>query len=154
LIGVDASARELERAARKLKLHEPGGPPEGRVTLLHGAVTYRDKRIAGMDAAALVEVIEHLDPNRLPSLEHALFREARPATVVVTTPNAEYNALFPKMPAGALRHPDHRFEWTREQFRQWVGGIEAQFGYRAALHDIGVVHDAFGAPTQMVVFTR
>jgi 3' terminal RNA ribose 2'-O-methyltransferase Hen1 len=154
LIGVDASARELERAARKLKLHESGGPPEGRVTLLHGALTYRDKRIAGIDAAALVEVIEHLDPNRLPSLEHALFREARPATVVVTTPNAEYNALFPKMPAGAMRHPDHRFEWTREQFRQWVGGIEAQFGYRAALHDIGVVHDAFGAPTQMVVFTR
>jgi 3' terminal RNA ribose 2'-O-methyltransferase Hen1 len=154
LIGVDASARELERAARKLKLHESGGPPEGRVTLLHGALTYRDKRIAGIDAAALVEVIEHLDPNRLPSLERALFREARPATVVVTTPNAEYNALFPKMPAGAMRHPDHRFEWTREQFGEWVRGIEAAFGYRAALHDIGVVHDAFSAPTQMVVFTR
>ena len=120
LIGVDASARELERAAKRLKLHQSGGPQEGRVTLLHGALTYRDKRIAGVDAAALVEVIEHLDSERLPALQQALFREARPTTVVVTTPNAEYNALFPNLAKGALRHPDHRFEWTREQFRSWA----------------------------------
>jgi 3' terminal RNA ribose 2'-O-methyltransferase Hen1 len=154
LIGVDASARELERAARRLKLHESGGPPEGRVTLLHGALTYRDKRIAGVDAAALVEVIEHLDPDRLPSLQRAVFREARPATVVLTTPNAEYNALFPNLAKGAMRHPDHRFEWTREQFRDWVRSIETEFGYRAELSDIGTVSDECGAPTQMAVFTR
>ncbi|HEX4860317.1 MAG TPA: 3' terminal RNA ribose 2'-O-methyltransferase Hen1 [Rhizomicrobium sp.] len=154
LIGVDASARELERAAKRLKLHESGGPPEGRVTLLHGALTYRDKRIAGVEAAALVEVMEHLDPDRLPSLAHALFREARPGTVVVTTPNAEYNALFPNLAKGALRHPDHRFEWTRGQFRDWVRSIETEFGYRAELRDIGQASEEFGAPTQMAVFTR
>jgi 3' terminal RNA ribose 2'-O-methyltransferase Hen1 len=154
LIGVDASARELERAAKKLKLHESGGPPEGRVTLLHGALTYRDKRIAGVDAVALVEVIEHLDPDRLPSLGRALFRDAHPSTVVVTTPNAEYNALFPNLAKGAFRHPDHRFEWTREQFRDWVRSVETEYGYAAELRDIGSLNEEFGAPTQMAVFTR
>lgn len=154
LVGADASVRELERAARKLKLHEPGGPPEGRITLLHSALTYRDKRLAGFDAAALVEVIEHLELDRLPSLQRAVFGEARPATVVVTTPNSEYNALFPNLAAGAMRHPDHRFEWTRQQFRDWVRGIESEFGYSAALRDIGTFSDAFGAPTQMAVFSR
>lgn len=83
-----------------------------------------------------------------------MFREAQPATVVVTTPNAEYNALFPNLAKGAMRHPDHRFEWTREQFRNWVRSIETEFGYRAELSDIGTVSDEFGAPTQMAVFKR
>jgi 3' terminal RNA ribose 2'-O-methyltransferase Hen1 len=154
LIGVDASARELERAARKLRLHEAGGPQEGRVTLLHGALTYRDRRLAGTDAAALVEVIEHLDPDRLPSLARAVFGEMRPASVIVTTPNAEYNALFPNLAPGTMRHPDHRFEWTREQFRDWVRGIETAFGYRATLRDIGTLNEELGAPTQMAIFVR
>jgi 3' terminal RNA ribose 2'-O-methyltransferase Hen1 len=153
LIGIDASSRDLERASKRLKLHESGGPPEGRVTLLHSALTYRDKRLAGVNAAALVEVIEHLDPDRLPALQRVVFREIRPGTVIVTTPNAEYNALFPNLAKGALRHPDHRFEWTREEFRNWVTSIESEHGYRAELRDIGTVNEEFGAPTQMAVFT-
>ena len=109
LIGLDPAARELEWAAKRLKLHLPGGPPEGRVLLLHGSLTYRDDRWADADAAALIEVIEHLDPDRLPLVERVVFGEARPAIVVVTTPNAEYNTLFPNLAAGAFRHPDHRF---------------------------------------------
>ena len=154
LIGVDASARDLERAAKRLKLHEVGGPPEGRVTLLHGSLTYRDRRWADVDAAALVEVIEHLDPDRLPALQRVVFREARPAFVIVTTPNREYNALFPNLAQGKLRHADHRFEWTRQEFRDWVGVIEAEYGYRAELSNVGAADDSFGAPTQMAVFTR
>jgi len=154
LIGVDAAARDLERASKRLKLHESGGPPEGRVTLLHGALTYRDRRLAGVDAAALVEVIEHLDPDRLPALQRAIFREARPGVVIVTTPNVEYNALFPNLAKGTMRHPDHRFEWTREEFRNWVASIENEHGYRAELRDVGTANDEFGAPTQMAVFTR
>ncbi len=154
LIGVDAAARDLEWASNRLKLHLAGGPPEGRVTLLHGSVTYRDRRWEDVDAAALVEVIEHLDAERLPALEKVVFGAARPATVVVTTPNADYNALFPNLAPGALRHPDHRFEWTRDQFRAWAGRIEAGFGYSAAFSDIGKVDDGLGAPTQMVIFTR
>jgi 3' terminal RNA ribose 2'-O-methyltransferase Hen1 len=154
LIGVDAAARDLEWAAKRLKLHEPGGPPDGRITLLHGSVTYRDRRWEDVDAAALVEVIEHLDPDRLPALEKVVFGAARPAAVVVTTPNAEYNALFPNLAAGAFRHPDHRFEWTREQFRAWAAAIEAAYGYTVAFDDVGKTDAALGAPTQMAIFTR
>jgi 3' terminal RNA ribose 2'-O-methyltransferase Hen1 len=154
LIGVDAAARDLERAARKLKLHEAGGPPEGRVTLLHGSLTYRDRRLAGVDAAALVEVIEHLDPDRLPALQQVVFRQVRPACVIVTTPNSEFNVLFPNLARGSLRHPDHRFEWRRAEFRDWAATIESEYGYRAEFRDIGSLNDEFGAPTQMAIFTR
>lgn len=154
LIGLDPAARELEWAAKRLKLHLPGGPPEGRVLLLHGSLTYRDDRWANADAAVLVEVIEHLDPDRLPLVERVVFGEARPATVVVTTPNAEYNALFPNLAAGAFRHPDHRFEWTRAQFEAWAEKIGSTYGYRPAFTGIGRPDAALGAPTQMTVFTR
>jgi len=154
LIGLDPAARELERAAKRLKLHLPGGPPEGRVSLLHGSLTYRDDRWAGADAAALVEVIEHLDPDRLPLVGRVIFGEARPGAVVVTTPNAEYNTLFPSLTVGAFRHPDHRFEWTRAEFRTWADGIASSYGYRSAYRGIGGQNETLGAPTQMAVFTR
>jgi 3' terminal RNA ribose 2'-O-methyltransferase Hen1 len=154
LIGVDVAARDLEWAAKRLKLRMAGAPPEGRVTLLHGSLTYRDRRWEDVDAATLVEVIEHLDVDRLPALAKVVFGAARPATVVVTTPNAEYNVLFPNLAAGATRHPDHRFEWTRAQFRGWAERIAADFGYAAAFSNIGSLDDGLGAPTQMAVFTR
>jgi 3' terminal RNA ribose 2'-O-methyltransferase Hen1 len=154
LIGVDAAAVSLERAALRLKLHQASGPQEGRVTLLHGALTYRDRRWEAVDAATLIEVIEHLDAERLPALAKVVFGAARPATVVVTTPNAEYNALFPGMAPGAMRHPDHRFEWTRAQFRAWAEGVAAGFGYGVTFGDIGALDATFGAPTQMAVFAR
>jgi 3' terminal RNA ribose 2'-O-methyltransferase Hen1 len=154
LIGLDPSAQALQWAAKRLKLHLPGGPPEERVTLLHGSLTYRDSRWAGADAAALVEVIEHLDPDRLPVLDRIVFAEARPAAVVVTTPNAEHNALFPNLAPEALRHPDHRFEWTRAEFQAWAHAVCAAHGYQAAFSGVGTTHPEFGAPTQMAVFTR
>lgn len=154
LIGVDASARALEFASKRLRLKEPGGPPEGRVTLLHGALTYRDRRWSHADAAVLVEVIEHLDADRLPALTRVVFGDARPRTVIVTTPNAEYNALFPTLAAGAFRHPDHRFEWTRGEFVAWAREIERAHGYTAAFADIGEADEERGPPTQMAAFTR
>lgn len=154
LFGLDPSSRELETAARRLKLSEPGGPAEGRVTLLHGSLTYRDRRWADADAAALVEVIEHIDPAQLPLVERVVFGEARPATVVVTTPNADYNVLFETLPAGTMRHPDHRFEWTRAEFAAWAERMGATYGYRSTLAPIGDVDEAHGAPSQMAVFTR
>lgn len=154
LVGVDASARDLERAHRRLKLDMATGPKDGRVRLLHGSLTYRDQRWEGCDAAALVEVVEHLEPDRLPALSKVVFGAARPGTVVVSTPNAEYNALFPNLPAGAYRHSDHRFEWTRAQFAAWCEGVCAAHGYGVELSDIGEVDATLGAPTQMAVFTR
>jgi 3' terminal RNA ribose 2'-O-methyltransferase Hen1 len=154
IFGVEASARNLESAAKRLKVGLPGGPREGRLTLLHGALTYRDRRWAEAEAAALVEVVEHLDPDRLPALERVVFGEARPRAVVVTTPNADYNVLFPGLAPGAFRHPDHRFEWSREQFCAWAKDIEDRFGYTAEFGEVGPVNEEFGAPTQTAVFTR
>jgi 3' terminal RNA ribose 2'-O-methyltransferase Hen1 len=154
LVGVDVSARALERAADRLKLDKAGGPRDGRVTLLHAALTYRDRRWADVDAAMLVEVIEHLDPERLPALARVVFGEAQPKVVIVTTPNVEYNALFPNLPAGRLRHPDHRFEWTRAQFGAWVEEVGSAYGYRVELGGIGASDAMVGTPTQMAVFRR
>jgi hypothetical protein len=112
IVGVDASVAVLERAARRLSLEEMAPRQRQRIRLLQGALTYGDRRLAGYDAAVLMEVIEHVDEDRLAALEHAVFGQAAPATVIVTTPNAEYNARYPGLAPGARRHPDHRFEWA------------------------------------------
>ncbi len=125
-----------------------------RIRLLQGALTYRDKRIEGYDAAALVEVIEHLDPDRLAALERVVFEFARPELVVVTTPNREYNALFEGMVAGQMRHADHRFEWTRAEFRSWGQPVAERFGYALEIRPLGPEDGVHGAPSQMGVFTR
>lgn len=154
LVGVDAAARDLERAFRRLKLDVASGPRDERVQLLHGSLTYRDARWEDCDAAALVEVIEHLELDRLPALVKVVFGAARPATVVVSTPNAEYNSLFPNLAVGAFRHPDHRFEWTRAEFGNWCGEVAANHGYSFELRGIGAVDEQLGSPTQMAVFSR
>ncbi|MER8986098.1 3' terminal RNA ribose 2'-O-methyltransferase Hen1 [Mesorhizobium sp. M0843] len=154
LFGLDPAIRELEWAAKRLKLNEFGGPPEDRVTLLHGSLTYRDSRWAEADVAVLVEVIEHLDEDRLPMIERIIFGETAPKFVIVTTPNADYNPLFPSLAAGAFRHPDHRFEWGRVRFEAWAARIGEIYGYSAALSGVGAVDPVLGAPTQMAVFTR
>jgi 3' terminal RNA ribose 2'-O-methyltransferase Hen1 len=154
LIGLDASTRSLERARARLKLDLAGGPTAERVQLLHGALTYRDARWQDADAAVLVEVIEHLDAERLPALAQVVFGAARPKTVIVTTPNLEHNALFPTLANGAFRHPDHRFEWTRGEFAAWANETAAQHGYTFTLSGIGPDHETHGPPTQMAVFTR
>ncbi|GAB3853614.1 hypothetical protein GCM10029963_45170 [Micromonospora andamanensis] len=125
-----------------------------RVMLRQSALTYRDEQLRGYDAAVLMEVIEHVDPPRLPALEDAVFGFARPTTVVVTTPNVEHNVRFEGLPAGALRHADHRFEWTRAEFAEWVRRVGATYGYSAVVHGVGTDDPEVGAPTQLAVFTR
>lgn len=154
VVGLDVSWRALEVAGQRLKLERMPQARRERIELLHGSLLYRDERLAGFDAAAVVEVIEHLDPPRLAAFERVLFECARPGTVVLTTPNAEYNALFSGLPAGRLRHADHRFEWTRAQFEAWAAGVAERFGYRVRFEPIGPVDPALGAPTQMGVFER
>ena len=152
LVGVDVSVRSLEIA--RDRLHFDRLPPNlrGRVTLVQGSLTYRDSRLAGYDAAAVVEVIEHLDPPRLSVFERVLFGHARPGTVVLTTPNAEYNVNFETMPAGKFRHRDHRFEWTRKEFRAWAADVAGRFGYAARFVPVGPEDPVSGSPTQMAVF--
>ena len=146
------SARALQLAARHLKLDQMPDNKRQRLTIFQSSLTYRDDRLAGLDAAVLMEVIEHLDPERLPALERVVFGCAAPATVVVTTPNAEYNVHFATLPAGALRHRDHRFEWTRAEFRAWAGRVAGNHGYQVRFLPVGPEHPEAGPPTQLAVF--
>ena len=154
IIGVDASHRALDLAAEKLGLERMAPLKAARLTLLHGALTYRDDRLQNFDAAALVEVVEHLDPARLTAFERAVWEWARPDTVVLTTPNREYNATWESLPAGKMRHRDHRFEWTRAEFAAWANRVAGENGYGVEISPLGPVNEDLGAPSQMAVFAR
>jgi 3' terminal RNA ribose 2'-O-methyltransferase Hen1 len=154
VVGVDVSVRSLEIANKRLRLDELPEFQSERIKLLHGSLIYRDSRFAGFDAAALVEVIEHLEPSRLSALERVVFRHAVPRTVIVTTPNSEYNAMWPELDAGNFRHADHRFEWNRSQFRKWAESICQSYGYQVVIEPVGPVDEKYGAPTQMGIFTK
>jgi len=144
----------LEIAVRKLRLEDLPAPQKARIRLIHGSLTYRDKRLYGYDAATVVEVIEHQDPPRLASFERVLFEFARPQTVMVTTPNIEYNVRFESLPTGKLRHKDHRFEWTRAEFQSWANQMCQRFGYGVRFVPIGPEDASVGSPTQMGIFSR
>lgn len=152
IVGVEVSSTELLRAERRFA--ELQGPARRKLKLLQGSLMYRDSRLRGFDAAALVEVIEHFEPDRLPHLERALFGDARPAMLVVTTPNRDYNVLFATLPAGQFRHPDHRFEWSREEFRDWSERVANEYGYAVRFEGVGDEDAVAGAPGQLAVFLR
>ncbi|MFN2564622.1 MAG: 3' terminal RNA ribose 2'-O-methyltransferase Hen1 [Gemmatimonadaceae bacterium] len=154
ILGMDVSHRALEIAHDRLRLDRLSPKQRERIRLIHGSLMYRDSRITGFDAAAVAEVIEHLDPPRLAAFERVVFEFARPRTVVLTTPNAEYNVRWESLPAGEFRHHDHRFEWTRAQFREWAQEIAGRFGYAVRFAPIGPDDADVGSPTQMGVFTR
>ncbi|AGA24676.1 3' terminal RNA ribose 2'-O-methyltransferase Hen1 [Singulisphaera acidiphila] len=154
IVGMDVSIRTLEIAQDRLKLDRLPTNQEGRIKLIQGSLMYRDRRLEGFDAAAVVEVIEHLDPPRLLAFERVLFEFARPRTVVLTTPNREYNVTWENVGAERLRHPDHRFEWTRAEFQAWAQAIATRFGYSIKFLPIGPEDGELGPPTQMGVFER
>ncbi|MEY9964580.1 SAM-dependent methyltransferase [Streptacidiphilus sp. MAP12-16] len=154
ILGVDVSSRALAIAARRLHLDRMSERQAQRVRLVQGALTYTDARLTGYDAAVLSEVIEHVDPPRLPALEYAVFGAARPGTVVVTTPNAEYNVRWESLPAGHVRHADHRFEWDRTQFRIWAGEVADRYGYTVGFAPVGPDDPEVGPPTQLATFVR
>lgn len=154
VVGVDVSHRALSAAARTLHLDRMPERQRERLQLLQSSLTYRDRRLAGYDAATLLEVIEHVEPSRLPALERAVFGAAQPANVIVTTPNAEYNVRFETLPAGEFRHRDHRFEWTRSEFQEWCESVAGEHGYSVRHLAIGPEDAEVGPPTQMAVFSR
>jgi 3' terminal RNA ribose 2'-O-methyltransferase Hen1 len=152
IVGIDVSASALAVARKRLdRLTER---QLARITLRQSALTYTDTTLAGYDAAVLMEVIEHIDPSRLPALERSVFGAAAPTTVVVTTPNAEHNVRFGTLPAGHFRHPDHRFEWTRAQFAEWADAVAERYGYQVRYLPVGDDDPEVGPPTQLAEFTR
>jgi 3' terminal RNA ribose 2'-O-methyltransferase Hen1 len=154
VVGMDVSHRALEFAAERLRLEDMPPKKRERLHLIHGSLVYRDARLSGYNAAAVVEVIEHLDPPRLAAFERILFEFARPETIIITTPNAEYNVMWESLPAGKFRHRDHRFEWTRVEFEIWAQSICDRFGYAVRFLPIGPEDATVGTPSQMAVFEK
>ena len=154
IVGVDVSHRALRIAHERLRVERLPARQRERIKLMQGSLMYRDQRLAGFDAAAVIEVIEHLDQPRLAAFERVLFEFAKPSAVVLTTPNVEYNPRFESLPAGMFRHKDHRFEWTRAQFGQWAQKIGERYGYAVRFLSVGTEDAEVGAPTQMAVFER
>ncbi len=152
IAGVDVSSVSLRTAARRLRLERMGERQAERITLFQGSLTYSDERFAGYDAAVLMEVVEHVDPERLPAFERVVFGQARPAAVVLTTPNSEYNERYEGLVG--FRHPDHRFEWTRAEFAAWCERVCTAYGYTVEIRGVGDVDPVRGAPTQLGVFRR
>jgi 3' terminal RNA ribose 2'-O-methyltransferase Hen1 len=152
ILGLDVSFRSLERARDNLRLDRLPERRRERISLIHGSLTYRDRRLEGYDAAVAVEVIEHLDPFRIEMLNRVVFEFACPSLVILTTPNREYNDLFPGLAAGKLRHRDHRFEWTRAEFAHWAAGVAQDHGYEVAFQEIGPQDLERGSPSQMAIF--
>jgi 3' terminal RNA ribose 2'-O-methyltransferase Hen1 len=154
VVATDVSARALRAAGRRLRLETMPERQRDRLQIFQSALTYRDDRLAGLDAAVLMEVIEHVDAPRLGALERVVFGFAAPATVIVTTPNAEHNVRFDALPAGQPRHRDHRFEWTRVEFRSWSQRVADGYGYTVRHLPVGAEDPAAGPPTQMAVFSK
>ena len=154
VLGVDVSIGALDKAEKRLHLDDMSERRRERVRLIQGALTYTDERTRGFDIATVIEVIEHVDQERLDVFGRVLFGDAAPRVVIVTTPNREYNVMFPNLETGAMRHRDHRFEWTREEFSQWSQAICEHYGYTVSFTPIGASEPKTGAPTQMAVFTK
>ena len=153
IAGMDVSYAELIKAKERLHYEEMSPKQKERINLFQGSLTYKDKRLEGYDAAAVVEVIEHLDLSRLKAFERVLFEFAKPKTIVITTPNQEFNVMWDKLDAVDMRHDDHRFEWTRKQFVEWSNRIGEMYNYKVEIFSIGDEVENIGAPSQMAIFT-
>ncbi|HEY7094903.1 MAG TPA: 3' terminal RNA ribose 2'-O-methyltransferase Hen1 [Ktedonobacterales bacterium] len=154
ILGMDVASSSIARARRCLHLDDMSPAQRQRIEVVQGSLLYRDRRLEGFDVAALVEVVEHLDPPRLGAMERVVFAHARPRRVIVTTPNREYNAHWEALGAEKLRHRDHRFEWTRAECQAWAERVGQTYGYNAEWRKIGPADENLGAPSQMVIFDR
>ncbi|GIG59316.1 3' terminal RNA ribose 2'-O-methyltransferase Hen1 [Longispora fulva] len=150
IVGADVSSVSLALAERRLRFDRMPDRQRARITLIQSALTYHDDRLKGFDAAVLMEVVEHVDEVRLPALERAVFGHAAPRTVIVTTPNVEYNVRYESL--DGHRHDDHRFEWTRAEFAAWTARVCAAYGYTAELRPVGEDDPQVGSPTQLAIF--
>lgn len=154
ILGMDVSSRSLTNAEYRLQLDRLPEFQRKKLKLIQGSLLYRDGRLAGYDAACLIEVIEHLEPSRLEVMERVVFGTAKPNYVILSTPNQEYNCMWPSLPAGKFRHPDHHFEWTRSEFRVWAEKVAEAYHYAFTIKPVGPDAPKVGSPTQMAIFTR
>ncbi|KAM9620969.1 small RNA 2'-O-methyltransferase isoform 3-T6 [Morphnus guianensis] len=125
------------------------------VTLHHGSVAHKDPCMLGFDLVTCIELIEHLEESELKKFPEVVFGFMAPSIVVISTPNSEFNPLFPGVTL--FRHPDHKFEWNRVQFQSWA--LETARRYDYSVEFTGVGHPPTGMEnvgfcTQIGVFVR
>lgn len=154
VIGTEVSDASLRAANRRLHVDAMTERQADRLSLWLSSLQYEDTRLVGLDAAVLMEVIEHIDPERVPAVTANIFGHMQPRAVVVTTPNAEYNVRYESLPAGTMRHTDHRFEWTRAEFATWAAATAETYGYAVEHRPVGDDDPLVGPPTQLALFTR
>lgn len=153
IAGMDISYNELLKAKERMHYDEMSPSQKERINLFQGSLTYKDAQLNGFEAAAIVEVIEHLDLKRLKAFERVVFEFARPQTIVLTTPNKEFNSVWDRMGEDEMRHDDHRFEWNRQEFKDWVSSISSKYNYTAEIFSVGDEIENVGSPSQMAIFT-
>jgi 3' terminal RNA ribose 2'-O-methyltransferase Hen1 len=153
IVGMDISYNELLKAKERLHFDEMAPKQQERIKLFQGSLTYKDNRLEGFDAAAIVEVIEHLDLNRLKAFERVVFEFAKPKTAILTTPNQEYNIIWNSLAREEMRHDDHRFEWNRDEFNKWATTVAEKYNYSVEHLTVGDEMESIGAPSQMAIFT-
>lgn len=146
LAGVDVSVAALGRASDSLSRF-------AAVELWQSSLMYSDNRCRGFDAVVLMEVIEHVEPDRLDTLESSVFETMAPSSVIVTTPNRDYNALY-GLGSNEFRHPDHRFEFTCAEFERWCERVADEYRYSVTVSAIGEMDMDVGSSSQLAVFRR
>uniref|UniRef100_H2YXS7 Small RNA 2'-O-methyltransferase n=1 Tax=Ciona savignyi TaxID=51511 RepID=H2YXS7_CIOSA len=125
------------------------------IRLYQGSVSEFDERLRNYDAVVSIELIEHLLPKTLEDFPQAVFGYINPKTVIISTPNADFNVLFGLN--GCFRHWDHKFEWTRKQFQSWCENICKDYQYSVEYDGVGVDPDKtqnFGYCSQFAIFTK
>ncbi len=152
ITGIEVSTSVLDKAEQRLKIDRMPERVREKLALLQGSLTYKDQRLKNMDLATCIEVIEHIDEDRLDAFAESLFAFSKPKYAIITTPNVEFNVTFENMPEGKLRHNDHRFEWDRKTFQNWCDAICEKYNYEVSFDSIGEEHPEYGAPTQMGLF--
>ena len=106
-----------------------------------------------LQCVTLCEVIEHVTLLQVPALTDLIFRFINPKYAIVTTPNSDFNVVFRH---SGFRHPDHKFEWSRQEFAGWIQTVCSQYGYEVMeLTGVGEKPGTdIGFCTQIVVLRR
>lgn len=160
LVGVDVNGAKVKKKMHSLAPISTDylQPSEDQlcVEMYQGSVTDRDARLRGFDLALSIELIEHLPVPDVERFSEVLFGYMAPVHAIISTPNSDFNPLLPGL--RGFRHPDHKFEWTRQEFQSWAEKVCAQFGYEVDITGVGQAPDGrqaqFGFCSQIAVFHR
>ncbi|XP_044055465.1 small RNA 2'-O-methyltransferase isoform X2 [Siniperca chuatsi] len=160
LVGVDINGAQLKRKMHGLApistYYLQPTYDQLRIELYQGSVTQKDVRLRGFDLVTSIELIEHLTLADVDRFSEVVFGYMTPVAVIVSTPNSEFNPLFPGL--SGFRHSDHKFEWTRAEFKSWALKVCLEYGYEVEFTGVGQAppgqQERVGFCSQIGVFHR